>query len=1237
MNALEGSRDLNSDLSKHISAPGSDHLNMLLDEANLELNADNQARAVVGLVQELGKEIDGGLDEQLAQMKDLRASVFATVMADRLFRPKTMRAKAEEFFEVLEATGVPGVLSWSEQKGLEGFEAISNRRVLSRIAAIAMPIIEQFTLKKLQKYILFDSKGTPKSVLKNVNRETKRTGIDAEINYVIESAISEQEAEKNKNWYIELIERGAHAVAIKPTAIVALSDNPVASDIHRAKLESQLVEILEAVRENKDQKTGECTRVTLDMESTGTFHWTVEAFNAATARVPEVPCGIALQSYMPDTYEAVEGIVENTTHRIRGGYPELWARLVKGANITSEEYEAMANGRITKEGKADIAMFDYNFQTDAHYIELFEKMVSGGMGVVIGSMNDLTVVHCLMAAERIYKNDPEKRRKIVVSMLRGLGGAKIFPILKARYGIQSRIYTPVIAKKELVEVLAYFLRRGDELYGHGNYKGDTAVHGIGSSEWEQQQVTRYVQALREREGTNYPVPNGIKPNRGVHQPPITRLSAEDKFAMTPNANFAAKEVREWHANLCLKAKNRTDEEAEFIASQIAGESAGGAAVIYPSHARSELNLAKIRYASVEDVRRAVDVAENDKEWANEGMSKRKEVLFKATNLIHERRDELVESLMLDISKTAPQADTEINEAIDFGRLTDKHLDFCQKTGRNLKPKRNGVGVVICPWNFPIAITYQHILALLAAGNSAIVKPAPESIHSTYKLCEILWEAGVPKSALQFVPCDNQVASHLVANEKVTHIGFTGSTETALKIQSMNSSADFVGETGGVNTLIIDGKCDLKEAAKEIIIKGMGFSKQKCSGVGYVLVTPEVDRPKLEEYLVEMAKNLKVGSALDVDTDIVPLIRPLYEGDKLHRSMSECDEGEWWVLKPGHEAADVWSPGIKAVSRFESYPQNWKEVFAPLIHIVNVPNVEAAVDMQEATGFGLTGGIISSSKEAQEYVLKHMRVGNVYIRKTIVGARAGVEDFGDGRGLSHVGMHGIKTGTIEFLLMHAHVKTRIESVPSDKDISDDELRMMYEGVKQAWLDIKGKIRSTIDIDPLQVLRNYIDCVESYFSQKHYTDTPLKGEENYREFVPAGPQIIRVHPFDNVGQTLAEIYACIVAGNEVTVSFAHSRDTKLERIRDMLAQCEGVELLYQDTNEFCNYIADGNFICIHESRPSKAVEKQANESGVFINRRKPTGDPRVDLIPQYRQKSVTNVYTSHGNDGLHALND
>ncbi|MHB8467891.1 MAG: aldehyde dehydrogenase family protein, partial [Acidimicrobiales bacterium] len=345
-----------------------------------------------------------------------------------------------------------------------------------------------------------------------------------------------------------------------------------------------------------------------------------------------------------------------------------------------------------------------------------------------------------------------------------------------------------------------------------------------------------------------------------------------------------------------------------------------------------------------------------------------------------------------------------SEAIDAARWAATSTFALDELADRCEPL--GVVLVAGPWNFPYAIPTNGVVGALAAGNAAIFKPAPEAVATATALVRHLHEGGVPDDVVQLVSCpEDEVGQHLVTHDGIDTVLLTGAFETARLFQSWKPSLRLIAETSGKNAMVITAAADHDLAIKDLLRSAFGHAGQKCSAASLAILEGAIhDDDRFLRRLADAVRSLRVGQATDLATMVGPLIRP--PGAALKRALTELDEGERWLVAPAARSATEWTPGVKLGVRMGSWFHQ-TECFGPVLGVMRARDLDHAIELQNATPYGLTGGIHSLDPVEVERWLARVEVGNAYVNRHITGAIVRRQPFG-GWKASAVGP-GAKTG------------------------------------------------------------------------------------------------------------------------------------------------------------------------------------------------------------------------------------
>ncbi len=429
-------------------------------------------------------------------------------------------------------------------------------------------------------------------------------------------------------------------------------------------------------------------------------------------------------------------------------------------------------------------------------------------------------------------------------------------------------------------------------------------------------------------------------------------------------------------------------------------------------------------------------------WRDTPALKRSECLVRAADLMRKQRDALAAVMVKEAGKTWREADADVCEAIDFcefyarcapGLFRRERLGkFIGELDEHWHEPR-GVCAVISPWNFPLAIACGMTTAALVTGNTTILKPAEQTTGIARILVDILYEAGIPREALHFLPAPGETTgAALVRDERVATICFTGSKAVGLDIIQATGVTpgtqpfvkQVVCEMGGKNALIVDASADLDEAVLGARQSAFGFQGQKCSACSRVIVLDSCHDLFLER-LVEATRTLVIGDPRDPGTDIGPVI----DRDSQRKIQSYIEKGKQQSTLalgmdvPAGLEEKVGLPYVGPHIFSNVKPDHaiaTDEIFGPVLAVIRASDYDEALRIANNSPYKLTGGVFSRKPTNLERAKRELRVGNLYLNRTITGALVGRQPFG-GFGMSGVGS---KAGGLDYL--HQFVVPRASS-------------------------------------------------------------------------------------------------------------------------------------------------------------------------------------------------------------------
>lgn len=443
-------------------------------------------------------------------------------------------------------------------------------------------------------------------------------------------------------------------------------------------------------------------------------------------------------------------------------------------------------------------------------------------------------------------------------------------------------------------------------------------------------------------------------------------------------------------------------------------------------------------------------------WAQTPPAERAACLDRAADLMQGRIETLMGIAMREAGKSAANAIGEVREAIDFLRY---YADQARKT---LGAAHLPLGPIVCisPWNFPLAIFTGQVAAALVAGNPVLAKPAEETPIIAHEAVKILHEAGVPRTALQFVPGDGRVGAALVAAPETAGVMFTGSTEVARLIQAQlaervlanGKPIPLIAETGGQNAMIVDSSALAEQVVGDVIASAFDSAGQRCSALRILCLQEDVADRVLHMLKGALAE-LTLGRTDRLSTDIGPVITAEAKG--IIEAHVERMRGLGLPVEQVALPADARKGTFVAptIIEMKSLKELKREVFGPVLHVIRYrrADLDRLIDEINATGYGLTFGLHTRLDETIAHVTSRVRVGNIYVNRNIIGAVVGVQPFG-GRGLSGTGPKAGGPLYLGRLVQKAPVPPQHHSVHTDPALGEfvrwlDE-RQDHEGAEAA---------------------------------------------------------------------------------------------------------------------------------------------------------------------------------------------
>jgi RHH-type proline utilization regulon transcriptional repressor/proline dehydrogenase/delta 1-pyrroline-5-carboxylate dehydrogenase len=776
-------------------------------------------------------------------------------------------------------------------------------------------------------------------------------------------------------------------VSVKPTALASRFGPLTRADgLEQAK--SRLRPILAQARDLG-------AFVNLDMEHYEVKDLTLQLFRELLEepQFADLEAGAVIQAYLKDSRDDLADLISFSASRPR----PLTVRLVKGAYWDTETVLSSAEGW-------PVPVYERKEETDANY-ERCTRLLHDHHGEVraaFGSHNLRSLAYAVEYARS--QGIPDHGYEI--QMLHGM--AEPVHAAVRNLGLRLRVYAPV---GDLVPGMSYLVRRLLENTANESFVRQRFVEGRDLDEVLQPPAATSLPPPEPE--TRRPATDSNRPGEYRHEPLAEwrRTGARARFVS------AVHRVGEEGLGVRVPAVvdgRATDTESTIVSVDPADPDTTVAvsASCGPAEAEAALDAACRAWPA----------------WRRRPAQERAAVLFRAAQWMRERRTDLTALEVFEAGKPWKEADADVCEAIDFceyyGRQAlrlDAGGEVLSAPGErnSLRYQGRGIGVVISPWNFPLAIPTGMVVAALVMGNAVLFKPAEQTPAVAARLVEALAAAGLPPGVLGFLPgVGEDVGAYLVSHADIAFVAFTGSRDVGLGIveaaavhqKGQRHVKRVIAEMGGKNALIVDADADLDQAVPIAVASAFGYAGQKCSAASRLVVVDAV-HDQLLERLVGATLELRVGHPRDMGVDVGPLIdadaqarvRAYVDGAPSEgRVVLERDD----VPDKGFFVGPTIVADVAGTSRLAT-----EEIFGPVLAVQRADSFEHALALANATDYALTAGIVSRSPSHIRLAAQELRAGNVYVNRPITGAVVGHHPFG-GYGLSGVGS---KAGGPDYLL------------------------------------------------------------------------------------------------------------------------------------------------------------------------------------------------------------------------------
>jgi RHH-type proline utilization regulon transcriptional repressor/proline dehydrogenase/delta 1-pyrroline-5-carboxylate dehydrogenase len=838
-----------------------------------------------------------------------------------------------------------------------------------RVPAVVMPLVT-WRLRRETSSVILDA--ADPAFARHIARR-RRDHMRANVNVLGEAILGDGEARHRLDLVLARLARpDVDYVSVKISAICAHVD-ALAFDATVDAVAERLRVLFSAAAAHNPPKF-----VNLDMEEFRDLELTTTVFRRVLDEPAflDLDAGIVVQAYLPDAHGAAAELCEWARHRRARGGGRIKVRLVKGANLAMEHVEAELRGWTP-------APYATKAEVDASYKRLLDALLDerydDAVRVGVASHNLFDVAWALGRRAELAARGAAHRLEI--EMLEGMAPAQAAARDAAG---QMLLYVPIVDRDDFPAAIAYLVRRLDENTAPENFL--TALFDLApDTPTFAREAAKFRQAVLDRHGVSVVSRRSqdrraAVPDRELHEP----------FANEPDTDVTRPVNRAWLAE-ALDTWRPPDAPVPAV---IGGEQVVTTQVAEVALPASPFRCYRVTQADRQLVDAAVAVAVAAQPgWWRLGVEGRARLIDRVGSVAAGHRHETLATMAHDAGKTIGEGDPEVSEAIDFARYYARSIVASVGEAATARPEPLGTVVVAPPWNFPYAIAMGGVLAALAAGNTVILKPPPQTPLTASLVARHCWEAGIPGDVLQFVPCpDGDAGRQLLTHPDVDAVILTGAHATARMFLDWKPSLRLHAETSGKNSMVITATADIDAAIKDLVRSAFGHAGQKCSAASLAIVEASLyDSPTFLTRLHDAVSSLRVGPGFTLSSDVGPLIDP--PSGPLARALTTLDAGESWLVAPRRLGDDrLWSPGVRIGVR----PGSWfarTECFGPVLGVVRADDLDDAIRIQNGTDYGLTAGLHALDPGEITSWIERVEAGNAYVNRGTTGAIVRRQPFG----------------------------------------------------------------------------------------------------------------------------------------------------------------------------------------------------------------------------------------------------
>jgi RHH-type proline utilization regulon transcriptional repressor/proline dehydrogenase/delta 1-pyrroline-5-carboxylate dehydrogenase len=1126
-------------------------------------------------------------EEEFANIiNDFRSRALIQSIADQCFRSKSQKRVADQLLYLLFQYG--SAASFSIQYRLK-MAILKN--FSKHFYFFSVPMLKKILKESLHNVVILNENDSLQKHLEKRHEEK----LELNIAHIGEITIGNEHIKNNLLRYLNALDNPKiKHISIKIPALI--------HQIDLSRWDNSLEMVATSLRQIYAKALHNKKNVSIDVDKYEHLAFTIELFKMMLNETAfhNFSAGIVLQSYFPDAYLFQQDLTSWAKKRKQ----PIKICISKGAYLNIEQVEASLKGH-------PLVCFQHKYETDAN----FKRMLEFGLDMENAPMVNIGVAtHNLfdIAYAIILRAENNTENYCSFEMFEGRT-SYIRRTLQKLLKEKILLFCPVAIEKEFIEAIAYIVRRFDENTGAENflrYLPDLTP----SSKYFEELKWLFKQSCREIDN----LPLTSKKTQDRYMPAILK-SSQEAFENDPNTDLSLKENRKWVKETITNCKKLNPSDIPVVIGKeefIQQPLNDGYDPSYPSEPFYHYTC-----ADNDMIEKALNIAKNtESSWQNKTIFERDAIIAHVAKKYREKRSNFISIMIKDGGKNFTEADKEMCQAIDCLEYYRTRLNKIAQI-KDIEWTAKGTALVVASQGFPCFMPTDAITAALITGNCVIFKPSLEMVLTGWHLVNAMWEGGVPKETLIFLPCTNEtVEERLIKDPRINFVILAGRARTAKKFISLNPSIQMAASCEGKNIMIISALSDKTLAIKDLVTSAFSYAGQKITSCSLAILEAEVyDDKEFMHNLLDAVSSLQIGPADDLSTEIGPLTHGL--DDELKRALI-LEDGEEWLLEPKIDSVNpfLMSAGIKLGVKHYGYT-HLNSFSGPILGLMRAKTFDHAIHLANSTPYGLAMGLHSLDPREHSKWLDKIEAGNCFINREMTTALIKRQPFG-GCKESSFG-RGYKAGGPNFLTECLHAKQK--GIPKEKAPVNNFVNNLSTLLEK--LDLSA--------EDLGIWYASISNYEFWWKKMKQQRDPSKiiGQDNFLRYVPKKNMTLRIDQNSNIFDSLRICAAALTCDCPLEISL----EQDLAKL-NWLNTIPKLLVIEETKNDFLKRIENGdkNQTPIKEVRlthkPNEQLRKSAAISFCYLNDTPVLANGRYELLHYLREISISYDYHRYGNLGI-----